>query len=96
MFSFRDLSVGLLSALAIGLEGGIALGQNAEEPAKPVAPQEASITQGSIGDAVVINEADASVMEGYRTWGNPTERKLFQSDHAFDDFVTPVSSPVFA
>ncbi|MBX9652190.1 hypothetical protein K2Y11_01085 [bacterium] len=96
MFSFRDLSVGLLSALAIGLEGGVALGQNAEEPAKPVAPQEASITQGSIGDAVVINEGDATTMEGYRTWGDLSERKLFQSDHAFDDFVTPVSSPVFA
>jgi len=67
MLSLRDLSVSLLSALVIGLEGGVALGQNGEETAKPVAPSEASISEGSIGDAIVVNEGDSAAMEGYRT-----------------------------
>lgn len=95
MVSLRDLSIAVVSAMVIGLEGGLALGQSTEEPAKAIVPQEASVVQESIGESAMIDANDPAFTEGYRTW-DPAGRRLFQSDHEFDDFVAPVSNPVFA
>ena len=95
MVSLRNLSIAVVSALVIGMESEVAFGQASEEPAKAIAPQEASVTEGSITETAVIDANDPAFTEGFRTW-DTSGRRLFESDHAFDDFVAPVSNPVFA
>lgn len=85
-----------VTAILLGNGGGIVLGQSRDDASSFASAEEPSPTPEAVAPSVSAESYAEECSDCCNSCFQTTGRKFLQSDHCFDDFVQPVSNPIFA